>query len=76
MLLRAGYVLIQLGSIPTENVYVVLLQNVVDIGVSMLSFGLLGYMLAFGPTQYNGLFGYKTWIGAMEIDTEGAIAGN
>lgn len=68
LLLRAGYLLIQIGSIPTENVYVILLHNVVDIAVSVASFGLVGFMLAYGNDTFNGLVGYNTWIVSNSVD--------
>lgn len=75
LLLRAGYILVQIGSIPTENVYVILLHNLVDIAVSVASFGLIGFTLAYGHDTFSGLVGYKLWIVSDSIDLDEALFG-
>lgn len=75
LLLRGGYVLIQFGSIPTENVYFILLHNVVDISVSVAAFGLVGFSIAFGQDKLNGTIGYGEWIGSEEADYDSFIMG-
>lgn len=75
LLLRAGYILIQIGSIPVENVYIILLNNLVDIAVTVCSFALLGYMLAFGKDTVKGYVGYNSWIGSSDFDYDNAIFG-
>ncbi|KAF2905560.1 hypothetical protein ILUMI_00608 [Ignelater luminosus] len=75
LLLRAGFVLVQLGSIPIENVYIILLQNIVDIAVCIASFGLIGYILAFGYDVLNGTVGHGMWIISDSADLDNAILG-
>lgn len=62
LLLRVGFIFIQIGCIPTDNVYLLLMQNVLDIFVTLASFGLLGFMFAFGKESFWGVFGYGSWI--------------
>lgn len=68
LLLRAGLVFIQTGSIPTDSVPVMLMQNVLDIFVTSASFGLPGFMVAYGKTSFWGVLGYGSW-----ISSEGAV---
>lgn len=75
LFLRAGYILVQLGSVPTENVYVILLQNIVDISVSVVSFGLVGFIFSFGYDGWNGLIGHGMWISSQSVDMDKAILG-
>lgn len=75
LLLRAGYILVQIGSIPTENVYVIVLHNIVDIAVSVASFGLIGFTLAYGQDAGMGLIGYKPWILYDSVDLDDAVFG-
>ncbi|KAF5294080.1 hypothetical protein FQA39_LY13554 [Lamprigera yunnana] len=75
LLLRAGFVLIQLGSIPSANVYVILYQNVVNIATTIASFGSIGYTIAFGE-DLKGVIGYNKWfIYANSSDINNAIVG-
>lgn len=62
LLLRVGFIFIQIGCIPSENIYLIIMQNVLDIFVCLLSFGLLGFMLAYGKNSFWGVFGYGSWI--------------
>lgn len=75
LLLRAGFVFIQLGSIPIENVYLILLQNIVDISVSTASYGLLGYFLSFSSDSFYGLIGNSTWLTSANANYDNAIIG-
>lgn len=75
LLLRAGYLLIQLGSVPTENVYVILLQNIVDIAVCLAMFGFLGYIFAYGTDAFIGFIGWYVWIGSPKADLDAALVG-
>lgn len=61
-LLRLGFIFIQIGCIPTEDIYLVLVQNVLDIFVTLSSFGLLGFMFAYGKETCWGIVGYGSWI--------------
>lgn len=67
--------MVQLGSIPIENVYIILLQNIVDIAVCIASFGLVGYILAFGYDFLNGAIGHGMWITSEDADLDNAILG-
>lgn len=62
LLLRVGLILIQIGTIPTHNVYRILFQNVVDMGVCLLSYGVVGFTLNFGSESLEGVVGHGTWI--------------
>lgn len=62
LLLRIGFILIQMGSIPTQNVCNILFQNIIDIGVSITSYGFLGFMLNFGAKSLEGVVGHGSWI--------------
>lgn len=52
----------QIGSIPTENAHRILFQNILDIGVSLTSYGFLGFTLNFGSKSLEGVLGYGAWI--------------
>ncbi|XP_025830136.1 ammonium transporter 2-like [Agrilus planipennis] len=62
LILRGGFILIQLGSIPTEDISTILMQNVVDVAVSLLSFISIGFIFAFGDKSKTGVVGYGSWI--------------
>ncbi|XP_060536124.1 putative ammonium transporter 1 [Cylas formicarius] len=58
LLLRIGFLLVQMGSIPIENVYVIVFHNVVEIAVAILSYGFAGYQLSFGDRTFYGFVSY------------------
>ncbi|XP_072401199.1 putative ammonium transporter 1 [Diabrotica undecimpunctata] len=59
LLCRLGFVLVQLGTIPVENVYRITFYNIFEIGNTILSYLLLGYMISFGKSSFNGWVGYS-----------------
>lgn len=52
----------QIGSIPTEDVPRILLQNILDIAISLVSYGFIGFQLNFGSNSLEGIVGYGAWI--------------
>lgn len=75
LLLRVGSILVQIGCIPTENVYVILQNNVIDIAVALISFGLVGFILASGGDAASGAIGTKGWIASDSANLDSAIVG-
>lgn len=55
---RLGFILIELGSIPIENVYKIIFYNILEISNSIVSYALIGYMLSFGKYSFKGVIGY------------------
>ncbi|KAK9681163.1 Ammonium Transporter Family [Popillia japonica] len=74
LLSRAGFILIQSGSVPVENTYDLILQNVVEFAVSSGSYGLFGVLLSFGQNSYKGFVGYGSW-DITQIDGSNIIFG-
>lgn len=72
LLLRLGFLCIQIGCIPTENIYIILMQNLLDIFIALSSFGLLGFIFAYGKESLGGIIGYGSWISSKNASlTEG-----
>ncbi|XP_030751169.1 ammonium transporter 3-like isoform X1 [Sitophilus oryzae] len=63
ILLRVGFILVQVGSIPVENVYIIIFRNVIEIAVAIFSYGFLGYYLSFGRKTIHGIVNYDGFIG-------------
>lgn len=71
---RAGYILIQIGSIPVTNVNLILLQNIIDICWISIVYFFIGSIIAFtGDTA--GLLGGGYWIQSEKINKEEIIFG-
>ncbi|XP_044764583.1 putative ammonium transporter 1 [Coccinella septempunctata] len=75
LLLRAGYVLIQIGSIPINDVYSLILHNILDITVTICSYGLVGYMFSLGQESLGGFMGSSTSLSAGYPDLDSLIHG-
>lgn len=58
-LARIGFTLVQIGCVPTGSVYLIILQNVLDVIASLLCFFIIGYAIAFGENSFHGIFSYK-----------------
>ncbi|GJQ70525.1 hypothetical protein Trydic_g22929 [Trypoxylus dichotomus] len=74
LLSRAGFILIQSGSVPTENSYALILQNIVEFAVTIGSYGLFGVLLSFGKDSYKGFVGYGPW-DYTQMDCDNVIFG-
>ncbi|XP_072753897.1 signal sequence receptor beta [Anoplolepis gracilipes] len=74
VLLRVGFVLVQIGSIPINNVNLILLQNVVDLCCVTVMYFLTGFLIAYNG-DVAGLIGKGYWIGDPTIDKNEAIIG-
>lgn len=74
ILARIGFVLVQIGSVPVNNVNLILLQNVVDLCCVTVMYFLTGFLLAYNG-DLAGLIGEGRWIGDPTIDKDEAIAG-
>lgn len=75
LLLRVGFIFIQIGCIPTERVYLMLMQNILDIFVTLPSFGLLGFMIAYGKKSFKGIIGYGSWISSEDAPLNEGVRG-
>lgn len=67
--------MVQIGCVPTENVYAILLNNVIDIAVAIVCFGLVGYILASGYDTMGGIVGTKVWIASDSANLDRAVTG-
>lgn len=74
VLLRIGFVLVQIGSVPVNNVNLILLQNVVDLCCVTVMYFLTGFLIAYNG-DVAGLIGAGHWIGDPTIDRNEAIVG-
>ncbi|XP_023022420.1 ammonium transporter 2 [Leptinotarsa decemlineata] len=57
---RIGFILIQLGSIPVENVYRIIFYNFFEIANVILSYILIGFVFSFGRLSLKGWIGYSS----------------
>lgn len=74
ILLRIGFVLVQVGSVPVNNVNLILLQNVIDLCCVTVMYFLTGFLVAYNGDM-AGLIGEGYWIGDPTIDKNEAIVG-
>lgn len=74
ILLRAGFVLVQLGSVPIENVNLILMQNVADFCCVTVMYFLTGFLVAYNGDT-GGVIGSGQWIGDTATDKNEAITG-
>lgn len=74
ILLRVGFVLIQIGSVPVNNVNLILLQNMIDLCCVTVMYFLTGFLVAYNG-DIAGLIGAGHWIGDPSIDKNEAIIG-
>ncbi|XP_024876552.1 uncharacterized protein LOC112457621 [Temnothorax curvispinosus] len=74
VLLRIGFVLVQIGSVPVNNVNLILLQNTVDLCCVTVMYFLTGFLVAYNG-DVAGLIGAGHWIGDPAIDRNEAIVG-
>lgn len=65
---RAGYVLVHLGCIPTEDTNVILMDNLLNIIVSVAANIFIGLTLFIGPHSFKGIFGYGWTICSKDSD--------
>lgn len=73
-LLRVGFVLVQIGSVPINNVNLILLQNVIDLCCVTVAYLSIGFTVAYNG-DLAGLIGEGRWIGDSTIDVNEAIVG-
>ncbi|XP_011862663.1 PREDICTED: ammonium transporter 1 member 3-like [Vollenhovia emeryi] len=74
VLLRIGFVLVQVGSVPVNDVNLILVQNTVDLCCATVMYFLTGFLVAYNG-DVGGLIGSGRWIGDPAIDRNEAIAG-
>lgn len=74
VLLRVGFALIHVGSVPVNNVNLILLQNIVDVAWVTIAFVLIGFIVAYNG-DINGAIGEGYWIGDATVDKDEAIVG-
>ncbi|KOC61798.1 Ammonium transporter 1 member 3, partial [Habropoda laboriosa] len=74
ILLRVGFVLIHVGSVPVNNVNLILLQNIVDFCWVTVVYILIGTVFAY-TGDVHGLVAEGYWIGDENVDKDEAIIG-
>lgn len=74
ILLRVGFVLIHVGSVPVNNVNLILLQNVIDFCWVTIVYFLIGIVIAY-TGDIHGLIGGGYWIVDAIVDKDEAIIG-
>lgn len=75
LLMRIGFIFIQIGCVSTESLYLILMQNVLDMFVSIASFGLLGFMFAFSKESAWEVIGYGSWISSENAPLNEGVRG-
>lgn len=75
LLLRVGFLFVQIGCVPTENINVILMQNVLDMFVTLSSFGILGFVFAYGKKSFFGVIGYGSWISSKNATLNEGVRG-
>ncbi|XP_066262211.1 uncharacterized protein [Euwallacea similis] len=75
IMLRIGFILIQAGSIPVENAYMILFRNIFEIVTSVAAYGFLGYYFSFGKKTIYGFMNYEGYIGGQNADLSFAALG-
>ncbi|VEN46196.1 unnamed protein product [Callosobruchus maculatus] len=56
---RGGFILIHLGSVPTDNIYRVIFYNIFQMANSTISYIFFGLMVSFGDISFGGWIGYS-----------------
>ncbi|XP_043259745.1 ammonium transporter 2-like [Colletes gigas] len=74
ILLRIGFVLIHVGSVPVNNVNLILLQNIIDVCWVTVAFIMIGFIIAYNG-DVSGTIGEGYWIGDGTVDKDEAIIG-
>lgn len=74
ILLRIGFVLIHIGSVPVNNVNLILLQNIIDFCWVTIVYALVGIVIAY-TGDIKGLLGEGHWIGDEIVDKDEIIIG-
>lgn len=69
---RLGILLVELGTVPTENIYKIIFYNTLEMANTIMAFALTGYLLSFGKWSYKGIFGYSN---DLSYDMDQAIFG-
>uniref|UniRef100_A0AAR5P1X6 Ammonium transporter AmtB-like domain-containing protein n=1 Tax=Dendroctonus ponderosae TaxID=77166 RepID=A0AAR5P1X6_DENPD len=75
LLLRGGFILVQVGSIPVENAYMIIFRNIIEIAVTIFSYGFIGFYLSFGKKSFHGIINYDGYIGNKDADLSAAALG-
>ncbi|XP_046753123.1 ammonium transporter 1 member 2-like [Diprion similis] len=74
ILLRVGFLLVQIGSVPVSNVNLILLHHIVDFCAVTLVYILVGFVIAFNG-DVSGAVGEGVWIGDVRANMNDAILG-
>ncbi|CAK9816861.1 Ammonium transporter 1 member 1 [Anthophora plagiata] len=74
VLLRIGFVLVHVGSVPVNNVNLILLQNIIDFCWVTVIYILIGIVFAY-TGDVEGLVGEGYWIGDENVDKDEVIIG-
>ncbi|CAG9767528.1 unnamed protein product [Ceutorhynchus assimilis] len=75
LLLRIGFILVQVGSIPVENAFMIIFRNILEIAVVIFSYGFMGFYLSFGKKSFYGIINYDGYIGDKDADLSSAALG-
>nr|CAH7761037.1 unnamed protein product [Callosobruchus chinensis] len=72
LIARGGFILVHLGSVPTENIYRVIFYNIFQMANSTISYIFFGLMVSFGDISFGGWIGYSE---LMSYDMDLAVFG-
>lgn len=75
LLLRIGFILVQVGSIPVENAFIIIFRNIIEMATAIFSYGFIGYYLSFGQKSFYGVVNYEGFMGDKNADLSSAALG-
>ncbi|XP_066586596.1 putative ammonium transporter sll1017 [Prorops nasuta] len=74
VMLKVGFVLLEIGSIPMNNVNTILLQNLIDFCLVSVVYLMVGFVVSYNG-DLAGVIGEGHWIGQATIDKDEALIG-
>lgn len=61
ILIRAGLFLSHVSSVPSSNIQTLIFQNIIDLSVNTVVYGIIGYLFAYGD-DYGGFIGLDSFL--------------
>ncbi len=71
-LMQCGFMMLEAGNVRTKNSVNVAQKNLIDFLISSFCFGLVGYAIMFGPSQF-GWFGWDWSLAAFGVTEEWSL---
>lgn len=68
ILSRIGFILVQIGCVPVEDIYILVLENLLDFLTVLLTYGFLGHYIAYGQEEFLNILHYRTDFNDPELE--------